>query len=464
MSAALPRGCCTLLVLGATLGLKAPALAIDPGHSCITEPVAAAPGGLAALDAWQERLESPDGHFVIHWNSTGDSASTAATAQAVLEGLLAAATVYHDSLGYARPPAAEGTFVPVYLRPQNAMGITVPAENGGNGYTSTLFLDRGFTRWGADSLGIARVTAAHEYFHAVQFGYGFFVGNLAFYEASAVWAEDCVYPEQDDWVTRYGPAFLQDLGLPLDSFSGVRHYGAAMALKVLQAHPDGDTDLRLAVELAGGHHAWPFLLAMQPNPNDALAGMLAELCHAGPRSSQGGGRPSFPELADLPPVDLASLPALPDGSGLPPLGAKLLRPGEALAVTGTAIPCYTLDWPSWTPVHIPDARCLPFAADDLLLQPNPSPFSYLDPLQVETCTPPVPGFSASPLPGPALRIAVTQGPLDLALFTILGERVWHGSASYETGIHELPVPGLASGVYILAALPGGPATSVVVVK
>ena len=449
---------CVVLLLG-----LAPPASLAHGKSCILEPPSARP--LLQLGAWQEQLDSPDGHFVIHWNSSGDSASTGATAQAVLEGLLAAARVYHDSLGYARPPAAEGTAVPVFLQPQPAMGATQPQNPVGNGYSSSLFLDRSFARWGADSLGLASLTAAHEYFHAVQFGSGFFVSNLAFYEASAVWAEDRVYPAQDDWVTRYAPSFLADLSLPLDTFSGVRHYGAAAALKILLASQDGPEDLRLTLQLAGQHHAWPFLLSLRSDANTALAHMLAELLHAGSRVSQGAGVPSFPELGALPEVDRQQFPMQYDGAGLAPLASLILRPGTPSSVLQTALPVYALDWPSWTPAVVAADQCLPLGADDLLLMPNPAPLSWLELIQLGACTLPEPGFSVSSLGNPSrIRITVEEGPLALGLYTILGTRIPDWSLHLDRGVFDIPVPGLASGSYLLIALPHGPARRVLVVK
>ncbi len=70
-----------------------------------------------------------------------------------------------------------------------------------------------------------QVTAAHEYFHAVQFGYD--IGEDPwFMEATATWVEDEVYDRVNDNVNYlpYGPLGLPDLSL--DSRQGGYFYGA----------------------------------------------------------------------------------------------------------------------------------------------------------------------------------------------------------------------------------------------
>ena len=69
-----------------------------------------------------------------------------------------------------------------------------------------------------------RVTAAHEYFHAVQFAYDAFE-DAWFMEATATWAEDQLFDDVDDNVQylRSGP--LGHPEIPLDWFGDSHHYG-----------------------------------------------------------------------------------------------------------------------------------------------------------------------------------------------------------------------------------------------
>ncbi|MCW2842407.1 MAG: hypothetical protein JWN22_323 [Nocardioides sp.] len=68
------------------------------------------------------------------------------------------------------------------------------------------------------------VTAAHEYFHAVQFAYDAFEDGW-FMEATATWAEDELYDAVDDNL-QYLPSGPQaNPRTPLDAFEGLHQYG-----------------------------------------------------------------------------------------------------------------------------------------------------------------------------------------------------------------------------------------------
>lgn len=68
------------------------------------------------------------------------------------------------------------------------------------------------------------VTAAHEYYHAVQAGYDW-AEDAWFMEATATWAEDEVYDAVDDNVQYLPAGQLGDPHSPLDVFYGSIHYG-----------------------------------------------------------------------------------------------------------------------------------------------------------------------------------------------------------------------------------------------
>lgn len=79
-----------------------------------------------------------------------------------------------------------------------------------------------------------QVTTAHEYFHAVQFGYDYGEDRWLL-EATATWAEDELYPDVDDnrqYLSR-GP--LGRPGVPLDVFEadGSHQYGAWIFFRYL---------------------------------------------------------------------------------------------------------------------------------------------------------------------------------------------------------------------------------------
>jgi len=128
-----------------------------------------------------------------------------------------ALTVY-DSLGFARPPIASsdagrycvylsntaaGSGVYGYSEPETMVGDN-PNTSGvteTQAYTSYMCMRNNYTGFGSTAtlLQIAmEVTTAHEFFHAIQFGYAYdnFTGFPM--EMCATWGEDIVFPTDDD--------------------------------------------------------------------------------------------------------------------------------------------------------------------------------------------------------------------------------------------------------------------------
>lgn len=124
---------------------------------------------------------------------------------------------FYDSCGYNRPPVAAsdngrfcvylsnseaGDYVYGYSQPETTIGdnpLTTLKENSST--TSFMVMRNNYTGFGstAAELQIAmEVTAAHEFFHCVQFGYE--VNNMESFvmEMCSTWAEDKVFPGDDD--------------------------------------------------------------------------------------------------------------------------------------------------------------------------------------------------------------------------------------------------------------------------
>ncbi|MGH2982472.1 MAG: MXAN_6640 family putative metalloprotease [Solirubrobacterales bacterium] len=70
-----------------------------------------------------------------------------------------------------------------------------------------------------------QVTLAHEYNHVLQFGYDI-AQDLWFYEATAVWIEDRVYPQLDDYL-RYIKRWVVRSKLPI-TINNIKIYGTAV--------------------------------------------------------------------------------------------------------------------------------------------------------------------------------------------------------------------------------------------
>ncbi len=77
-----------------------------------------------------------------------------------------------------------------------------------------------------------QVTIAHEYFHAVQFGYDIFEDSW-FLEATAAWVEDEMYDRVDDNLQYLRESPLKLPRVPMDTFGGVFHYGTWIFFRYL---------------------------------------------------------------------------------------------------------------------------------------------------------------------------------------------------------------------------------------
>jgi hypothetical protein len=77
-----------------------------------------------------------------------------------------------------------------------------------------------------------QVTVAHEYFHAVQFGYDA-AEDSWFLEATAAWMEDEMYDDVDDNVQYLVQSPLRYPRVPLDTFAAGFHYGTWIFFRYL---------------------------------------------------------------------------------------------------------------------------------------------------------------------------------------------------------------------------------------
>jgi len=175
-------------------------------------------------------------HFKIHYIDKAAfpadiNAATTAFANQVAIEIENTWTVEHNTLGYALPPSdatspsgngGDGLY-DIYLMQLGAQGLfgyvtqdsigTVDATRP-NGSWSYLVMDNDFSQaeFGyANPLLPLQVTAAHEYFHSIQFGYD--IGEQpAFMEQSSTWMEDVVYPTVHDNYQYIGEPYTDSNG------------------------------------------------------------------------------------------------------------------------------------------------------------------------------------------------------------------------------------------------------------
>jgi len=172
------------------------------------------------------------------------------------------ATTLHDEQGYLRSPGDSYYTEPkdnggsdhydVYVRnlPSRYYGYTQPedyAQGKGdneqsklivekNAFTSYMAIRNNYENFPLDELENIKVTAVHEYFHAIQLGYdGWEMPWLL--EASAVWMEEEIYDEVNDCY-QYMKSWFSRPDRSLDK-NGFHYYGSFIFFEYLEQHMGG---------------------------------------------------------------------------------------------------------------------------------------------------------------------------------------------------------------------------------
>ncbi len=168
-----------------------------------------------------------------------------------------------------------------------------------------------------------QVTAAHEYYHAVQFAYDAFEDSW-FMEATATWAEDEIFNDINDNLQylRRGP--LGRPHVPLDKFElgGTHQYGTWIFFRYLtEQFPDGvgmPTLVRQMWQRADGSAGGPDMYSMQ-----AIRAVLAA------RGSSFAGRFARFAEANRRPAEAYDEGAENSYPRAPLSGSRTLEPGES---------------------------------------------------------------------------------------------------------------------------------------
>jgi hypothetical protein len=204
-----------------------------------------------------------DDNLCVHRVARGEDAATAGWTRRTLRVLGKVWRYEIGTLGFAPPPGdgkrgGDARF-DVYLADLGARGLfgycTPERRVKGQRFQASGYcvLDNDFAReqYRAPPTASLRVTAAHEFFHAVQFGYDFYEDPW-FMESTATWIEERFADGSNDnrRFLRYGS--VRHPGVPLDRFSniGYSHYGNWAFWEFLtQRH--GDRVVRRAWQHAG---------------------------------------------------------------------------------------------------------------------------------------------------------------------------------------------------------------------
>jgi hypothetical protein len=236
--------------------------------------LSAPPGQRAKLYARpskQASVVSPAGHFRVHYDTTGSHAVYQPAVDVdpadgipdyvnrCTEICDSCWAVQVDGMGYLAPPfdgAAGGdNLYDIYMhRYAGAYGVTFP-ENassqypGYNSITSYIWVDPTYQGFGySDRTLPLKVTAAHEFMHAIQMTYNGYMSAWWWGEQQAVWMEDVVYDDVDDYQQYLGGFFSQPYR-KLTTQNGWFEYGACVWPTYL-AHQFGNDVMREILDTA----------------------------------------------------------------------------------------------------------------------------------------------------------------------------------------------------------------------
>ncbi len=253
-----------------------------------TQKVLAKQLALPTLSGTEQFVISAGGHYRVHYTDSGvdaphmsdytvgstlirgityytgltSTSDWAATVAATFENIYA----QYNTLGYQPAPVSSGTY-DIYLNNQASLGyygVTTSGNNVSsitypNGVTSWIELDSSFTDPifhpnTYSPLQSLQITAAHEYHHAIQYGYNYYF-DIWYAEATSTWMEDELYDSVNQ-LYNYIPEWFSnstkslDLAVGADAVTTGAGYGRWIFNRYL-AEKHGTDMIRSAWEKVG---------------------------------------------------------------------------------------------------------------------------------------------------------------------------------------------------------------------
>ena len=216
----------------------------------------------------QHNLLSPSGRFRVHYDTEGRHAvsPTDDDANGIPDYIDLALVVLDsvwvleiDQLGYNPPPSDNGLGggdeYDVYVIDIGGKyyGYAYPETPGATTTYSHLEIDNNFTDPGykqTRGLDALRVTIAHEFHHAIQFGYYAKFDGSWWQESTSTWMEEVAYPHIDDYL-QYLTYFLSEPQRALNSgtYGTLHTYGSAIFSHFLDQHYGPDLESLIREEL-----------------------------------------------------------------------------------------------------------------------------------------------------------------------------------------------------------------------
>ena len=197
---------------------------------------------LMKADAMQ--CDTIAGHFHIFYDTTGInepalldnnnqriSGSAKAYIHAVAQIFNHVWDIEVDQMGYTAPPFESGqSYYTINVENIDDYGDTwkiLPQINGTDippRYYSYITVDNDYQQFATRGINGLKVTAAHEFHHAIQIGsYGYWENDVYAYELTATWFEDVVYTEVNDYYNylwNYFGGFSNGLSFNSSSYGG----------------------------------------------------------------------------------------------------------------------------------------------------------------------------------------------------------------------------------------------------
>jgi len=201
----------------------------------------------------ERSLLSPAGNFELHWDDTGIHAVPQEdlsgngypdyidSAAVILDHVW---TVEVEQMGYNPPPGEDGNPsipYPIYFTNHFLYGVTwkgdlIAANLPDTTFTSYIELDNNYSEYYFPTQGLdgLKVTAAHEFHHAIQLGYNYREEDEYFFEMTSTWMEEYLYPEINDYLNYLDYFFEVVSNSRFDLANNTYPYANSMYLQMLE--------------------------------------------------------------------------------------------------------------------------------------------------------------------------------------------------------------------------------------
>ncbi len=179
-----------------------------------------------------------NGAFRVHYVTEGSQAATVEYAQKAAQLMPEVHARIVSLMGFRTPPGdgQEGggqNAYDVYITdlPSGIAGFCSASGVVGTGWASYIVVDNKLSLKDDATATNLSTTLAHEYFHASQYAYDP-AERTWWKEATAVWAQDQVFDDPNDYVLLLEPRF-RNPSLPLDTADGRTEYATALFARYL---------------------------------------------------------------------------------------------------------------------------------------------------------------------------------------------------------------------------------------